>query len=86
MARAAAATPGGVLPDVGATAEIYAVLGDADRAFEVMESQSRRRDGGLMLINADPPMDSLKSDLRFQQLLQRIGLPPTATRAAALHQ
>jgi hypothetical protein len=52
MARAAAAT----------------VLGDADRAFEVMKSQSRRRDGGLMLINADPPMDSLKSDPRLQQL------------------
>jgi hypothetical protein len=86
MARAAAATPGGVLPDVGATAEIYAVLGEADRAFEVMESQSRRRDGGLMLINADPPMDSLKSDPRLQQLLQRIGLLPTATRAATPHQ
>jgi hypothetical protein len=70
MARAAAAT----------------VLGDADRAFEVMESQSRRRDGGLMLINADPPMDSLKSDPRLQQLLQRIGLLPTATRAATPHQ
>jgi hypothetical protein len=70
MARAAAAT----------------VLGDADRAFEVMESQSRRRDGGLMLINADPPLDSLKSDPRLQQLMQRIGLLPTITRAATPHQ
>jgi hypothetical protein len=70
MARAAAAT----------------VLGDADRAFEVMKSQSRRRDGGLMLINADPPLDSLKSDPRLQQLMQRIGLLPTITRAATPHQ
>jgi tetratricopeptide (TPR) repeat protein len=75
LERATSISPGGVLPEVGATAEMYVVLGDVDRALQVMESAYRRRDGGLILLNADPRFDSLKSDSRFQQLLQRIGLP-----------
>jgi hypothetical protein len=71
--RAANLSPGGVLPDNWA--EIYVALGEVDRAFEVLESAYRRREGGLILLNADPRADSLKSDPRFQQLLQRIGLP-----------
>ena len=75
LRRAANASPGGVLPDVGGTAESYVALGEVDRALRVMEGAYRRRDGGLILLNADPRFDSLKSDPRFQQLLQRIGLP-----------
>jgi TolB-like protein/DNA-binding winged helix-turn-helix (wHTH) protein len=75
LRRAASASPGGVLPDVGATAEIYAAWGQVDRALGVIESTYQRRDGGLILLNADPRFDPLKSDPRFQQLLQRIGLP-----------
>ena len=63
------------MPDTGATAEMYAALGEVDRAFKVVENAYRRRDGGLILLNADPRFDSLKSDPRFQQMLQRIGLP-----------
>ena len=63
------------MPDVGGTAESYVALGEVDRALRVMEGAYRRRDGGLILLNADPRFDSLKSDPRFQQLLQRIGLP-----------
>jgi tetratricopeptide (TPR) repeat protein len=73
--RAAKISPGGVLPDTGAVAELYAALGEADRAFKVVESQYRRREGGLILLNVDPRFDSLKSDPRFQELLQRVGLP-----------
>jgi TolB-like protein/DNA-binding winged helix-turn-helix (wHTH) protein len=75
LRRAAKISPGGVLPDLMATAEIYATLGEVDHAFKVMENLYRRREGGLILLNADPRFDSLKSDPRFQQLLQRIGLP-----------
>jgi TolB-like protein/DNA-binding winged helix-turn-helix (wHTH) protein/Tfp pilus assembly protein PilF len=73
--RAAKISPGGVLPDTGAVAELYAALGEADRAFKVVESQYRRREGGLILLNVDPRFDGLKSDPRFQELLQRVGLP-----------
>jgi TolB-like protein len=65
LRRAAEISPAGVLPHMGATAELYVSLGEVDRAFQVMEGLYRRHDGGLMLWNADP---------RFQQLLQRIGL------------
>ena len=77
MRRAASASPGGVLPDIGAMAEIYVELGDVDRAFQVLESLYRHREGGLILLYAaaGSRLDSLKSDPRFQQLLQRIGLP-----------
>jgi TolB-like protein/DNA-binding winged helix-turn-helix (wHTH) protein len=75
LRKASDVSPGGVLPDAGATAEIYVTRGEVDRALKVMESAYRRRDGGLILLNADPRFDSLKSNPRFLQLLQRIGLP-----------
>jgi TolB-like protein/DNA-binding winged helix-turn-helix (wHTH) protein/tetratricopeptide (TPR) repeat protein len=67
-------SPGGTLPEVGTLAEIYVAMGDVDRALKVLESLYRRREGALILLNADPSFYSLKSDPRFQQLLQRIGL------------
>ena len=73
--RAARLSPGGILPDVGSVAQTYVSFGQVDRALKVLENAYRRRDGELILLNADPRFDSLKSDLRFQQLLQRIGLP-----------
>jgi hypothetical protein len=75
LRRAANISPGGVLPETGDTAEIYVAWGEVDRSLKVLESVYRRRDGGLILLNADPRFDTLKSDPRFQQLLQRIGLP-----------
>jgi TolB-like protein/DNA-binding winged helix-turn-helix (wHTH) protein/Tfp pilus assembly protein PilF len=73
--RAAKQSLGGILPVTVATAEIDVALGEVDRALRVIESEYQRRDGALILLNADPRFDSLKSDPRFQQLLQRIGLP-----------
>jgi len=75
MRRAAKNSPGGVLPDAGSTAGLYAALGDLDRAFKVLEVQYKHRDGGLILLNTTPLEASIRSDPRFQQLLQRIGLP-----------
>jgi TolB-like protein/DNA-binding winged helix-turn-helix (wHTH) protein/tetratricopeptide (TPR) repeat protein len=75
LRRVASLSPGGALPDVFTTAEIYVASGDVDRAWKVLESEYRRREGGLILLNADPCFDSLKSAPRFQQLVQRIGLP-----------
>jgi TolB-like protein/DNA-binding winged helix-turn-helix (wHTH) protein len=75
LRRAAKVSPGGVLPDDAGTAEIYVTLGQGDRALSVLESAYRRREGGLILLNADPRFDRLKSNPRYQQLLQHIGLP-----------
>jgi hypothetical protein len=63
------------VPEEPIIAAIYGALGDVDRAWKVMDSLYRRRDGGLILLNTDPCFDVLKSDSRFQQLLQRVGLP-----------
>jgi tetratricopeptide (TPR) repeat protein len=75
LRRAAIVSPGGSVPEEPIIAAIYGALGDVDRAWKVMDSLYRRRDGGLILLNTDPCFDVLKSDSRFQQLLQRVGLP-----------
>jgi len=75
LKRVANISPAGALPEEAVVAETYAASGDVDRAWKTMESMYRRREGGLILLNADPCFDPLKSDPRFQQLLQRVGLP-----------
>jgi serine/threonine protein kinase len=63
-------------------AEVYAALGDKDRAFYWLEEAYRQRDMvaaanglGLEMINVDPMMDPLRSDVRFKDLVHRVGLP-----------
>jgi TolB-like protein/Tfp pilus assembly protein PilF len=72
--RAVNTSPGGILPEVGGTAEMYVALGEIDRALRVLESACRHREGGLILLNVDPRFDSLRAEPRYQQLLHRIGL------------
>jgi len=74
LSRAAKISPGGVLPDTAATAEIYVASGEFDRALKMLERSYQRRDGALILLNAEPGLDPLKSDPRFQELTQRVGL------------
>ena len=75
LRKAAKTSPGGVLPEEAGAAEMYVSLGEVDRALRVLENACRRHEGGLILLNADPRFDSLKSEPRYRQLLQRIGLP-----------
>ncbi len=75
LKTAASIGPGGTLPDEALSAVMYVSLGDPDRGWKVMENLYHGRDGGLILLNADPSFDVLKSDPRFQQLVKRIGLP-----------
>ncbi len=55
---------------------IYAGLGEKDLAFTWLEKAYEERPFDLSYIKAEPRMDSLHSDPRFQDLLRRIGLPP----------
>ncbi len=55
-------------------AAIYAALGDRDRAFNWLEHAYEGRDGWLIWLAVDPVFDSLRSDNRFTNLLDRIGL------------
>ena len=53
---------------------IYSALGDRDRAIAELEKGLQTR--SLMpFVFADPQLDSLRSDPRFQQLLRRAKLP-----------
>jgi serine/threonine protein kinase/tetratricopeptide (TPR) repeat protein len=57
-------------------AEVYADLGDKDHAFEWLDTAYREHDPWLYAIRTDFTMDSLRSDPRYADLLQKIGLPP----------
>jgi TolB-like protein/DNA-binding winged helix-turn-helix (wHTH) protein len=57
-------------------ATMFASLGDKDRAFEFLEKAYQERSLGLTEdLKADLRIDNLRSDPRFQTLVQRIGLP-----------
>ncbi len=55
-------------------AEIYANLGDKEQAFEWLEKVIEER-GGDGYIKVDPAFDPLRDDLRFQELLRKVGFP-----------
>jgi TolB-like protein/DNA-binding winged helix-turn-helix (wHTH) protein/Tfp pilus assembly protein PilF len=52
---------------------VYAALGDRDRAFASLQRGVQER-SMLPILLADPALDSLRADPRFEQLLGRVGL------------
>jgi tetratricopeptide (TPR) repeat protein len=62
---------------------IHAGLGEADRAFEWLETAYRLRDDKLFCIAVFPPLDPLRSDPRFAALVRRMGLAAAASSAAS---
>ncbi|HYA25196.1 MAG TPA: protein kinase [Terriglobales bacterium] len=59
-------------------AMLYAALGEKDQAFAWLDKGYRDHDPYLVRLRVDDAVDPLRSDGRFSQLLQRIGLsqPP----------
>ncbi len=53
----------------------YAGLGDSDQAFQWLDKAYEERAGGLPWVKADPRLDTLHSDPRFQDLLRRMNFP-----------
>jgi TolB-like protein/DNA-binding winged helix-turn-helix (wHTH) protein/Tfp pilus assembly protein PilF len=53
-------------------AMFYAALGDKDRAFDWLEKE---HSGWLLFMRVDPRLSTLRSDPRFEELAQRVGLP-----------
>ena len=56
-------------------AMFYAALGDKNRAFEWLEKEREIHGGWLLFMRVDPRLSALRSDPRFEDLAQRVGLP-----------
>ncbi len=56
-------------------AMIYIALGDKDKSFAWLEGGNKARDQNLLRLKVDPRYESLLSDPRFADLVQRIGFP-----------
>ena len=56
-------------------AMIYLGLNDFDKSFEWFEKAFKERSGFLPFLNVEPLVDDLRGDSRFENLINRIGLP-----------
>ena len=53
---------------------IYHFLGDREKTLLALEEAYEQRDLWLVWIGFEPPFDNLRSDTRFQRLLELTGL------------
>jgi DNA-binding winged helix-turn-helix (wHTH) protein/TolB-like protein len=54
----------------------YALLGEKDQAFDWLDKVYVERSGWIAHLRVDPRFDNLRSDLRYSDLLRRVGLAP----------
>jgi serine/threonine protein kinase/Flp pilus assembly protein TadD len=59
---------------------IHVGLGETDEAFKWLEEAYEERSGFMPFLKVDPIVDSLRTDARFVNLLQRIGLEPRSAK------
>jgi serine/threonine protein kinase/Tfp pilus assembly protein PilF len=60
-------------------AYFYAAVGDKDKAFALLEKALAEKASGLQAIKTNKQMDNLRSDTRYTDILNRMGLPHAAT-------
>jgi len=56
-------------------AEVYAVRGDKDKAFEWLQIAFDNHDTGTLTILVDPLLRGLRDDPRYKNLVAKVGLP-----------
>ena len=56
-------------------AEVYAVRGEKDKAFEWLQMSFDDRDAGMLGLLVDPLLRGLRGDSRYKDLLEKVGLP-----------
>lgn len=54
---------------------VHVGLGETEAAFEALEEAYRDRDSQLMTLGLDPTWEPLRDDSRYDELIDRIGLP-----------
>jgi hypothetical protein len=52
----------------------HAAVGNLDAAFDALERAYQARSAGLIYLHLDPGYEPLRSDPRYKELVQRIGL------------
>ena len=63
-------------------AEVYAVRGEADRAFEWLERAYAQRDSGLSEMKPNPRLRFLHGDPRWGAFLKKMGLVSTVIQSS----
>jgi serine/threonine-protein kinase len=58
-------------------AEVYAVRGEKDKAFEWLQISFDNHDTGTLTLLIDPLLRGLRDDPRYKNLLAKLGLPTT---------
>ena len=58
-------------------AEVYALRGEKDKAFEWLQISFDDRDAGMLGLLVDPLLRGLRDDARYKNLLVKVGLPTT---------
>ena len=56
-------------------AQVYAQLGDKDRAFAALDRAWEIRDSGLVRVKTDPLIEPLRSDRRYAELMKKLNFP-----------
>jgi serine/threonine protein kinase/TolB-like protein/Tfp pilus assembly protein PilF len=55
-------------------ASVYSGLGEKDQAFFCLDKAFAQKDAGLILLKVHPMFDAVRYDLRFVELLKKVGL------------
>jgi TolB-like protein/Flp pilus assembly protein TadD len=63
----------------------YALMSDDDRAIACLEKAFFERDGAMIYLDVFTPLDSLRPDPRFQNILARMQFPGNKAALAAKH-
>ena len=56
-------------------AQIYARLGDKSQALSSLEQAYEQRDSNLTYVRVEPAFDEIRSDPRFQRIVQQLNMP-----------
>ena len=59
-------------------ADVYAVRGETDKAFEWLQISFDNHDTGMLALLVDPLLRGLRDDPRYKNLLAKLGLPETS--------
>ena len=65
---------------------IYLGLNEKNKTFKYLQRAFDERNAWLVYLNTNPVFDSLRSDVRFDELLKRLGLTLGDSRSATSQQ